>query len=83
LGLFAECIDKLHFDPNRGGRSIDEQAFEQVVSRFEQYLVNAYESKGQKNYGLLVHDNNETVARKLNAAFSSKRHVVDKGGWYY
>jgi hypothetical protein len=36
--LFAECVDKVHFDPRRSPRSIDEQAFEQVVSRFEQYL---------------------------------------------
>jgi Protein of unknown function (DUF3800) len=57
--LFAECIDKIHFDPTRTGRTIDEQAFEQVVSRFEQYLENT-----GGNYGLLVHDNNETVARK-------------------
>jgi uncharacterized protein DUF3800 len=26
--LFAECIDKIHFDPLRTGRSVDEQAFE-------------------------------------------------------
>lgn len=61
--LFAECINKLHFDPIRTGRSVDEQAFEQVVSRFHHYLVNT-EALGQRNYGLLVHDNNETVAKK-------------------
>jgi hypothetical protein len=60
--LFAECIDKLHFDPTRTGHTVDEQAFEQVVSRFEQYLENT--SGDQGNFGLLVHDNNETVARK-------------------
>jgi uncharacterized protein DUF3800 len=58
--LFAECIDKLHFDPAKTGRSVDEQAFEQVVSRFEQYLRNC----APELFGLLVHDNNETVARK-------------------
>lgn len=62
--LFAECVDKLHFNPTRSGKSVDEQAFEQVVSRFEQYLENTEERRGQKNYGLLVHDNNETVAKK-------------------
>jgi hypothetical protein len=61
--LFAECIDKIHFDPSRTVRSVGEQAFEQVVSRFEQYLVNT-DAGGQKNYGLLVHDNNETVAKR-------------------
>ncbi len=62
--LFAECIDKLHFDETRAGCTIDEQAFEQVVSRFEQFLVNTEETDSQKNFGLLVHDNNQTVARK-------------------
>jgi hypothetical protein len=62
--LFAECIDKIHFDPARNRKTIEEQAFEQVVSRFEQYLENSEERRGQRNYGLLVHDNNETVARK-------------------
>ena len=38
--LFAECVDKGHFDPVRSQRSVDEQAFEQVVSRFERYLQN-------------------------------------------
>ena len=62
--LFAECIDKVHFDPVRAKSSVDEQAFEQIVSRFEQYLRNTDETRGQRNYGLLVHDNNETVERK-------------------
>jgi len=63
--LFAECVDKLHFDPAKMPRSLDEQAFEQIVSRFEQYLQNAEgPSQKQKNYGLLVHDNNQTVAKK-------------------
>ncbi len=61
--LFAECINKLHFNPAWSRCSIDEQAFEQLVSRFEQYLANT-EDPGQKAYGLLVHDNNETVASK-------------------
>jgi len=62
--LFAECIDKTHFNPTISRRSVDEQAFEQVVSRFEQYLVNTEKPGQNRNYGLLVHDNNETVARK-------------------
>ena len=66
--LFAECIDKTHFDPTKTARSISEQAFEQVVSRFEQFLVNREKvrSKGPI-YGILVHDNNETVAKKHTA----------------
>ena len=57
--LFAECIDKTHFDPYFANTTVHEQAFEQVVSRFEQYLQNR-----ERDYGLLIHDNNETVARK-------------------
>ncbi len=62
--LFAECIDKLHFDPYRTARTIEEQAFEQVVSCFERFLTNITGGQQQKTYGLLVHDNNDTVARK-------------------
>lgn len=62
--LFAECIDKLHFDPHRTQRTVDEQSFEQVVSRFEQYLQAVENPDGSRNYGLLIHDNNETVAAK-------------------
>ncbi len=62
--LFAECVDKVHFDPTRTLFSVDEQAFQQIVSRFEQYL----RAVGQgKSYGLIIHDNNETVARKHTA----------------
>jgi len=36
--LFAECVNKIHFDPNRTIQTIDEPAFEQLVSIFEQYM---------------------------------------------
>lgn len=62
--LFAECIDKIHFNPAITRLSIDEQAFEQVVSRFEQYLKIYSRSSGTKKYGLLIHDNNETVKKR-------------------
>jgi len=62
--LFAECIDKVHFDPRRAGRSVDEQAFEQVVSRYQQYLQAISSDPETKAFGLLIHDNNQTVARK-------------------
>ena len=61
--LFAECIDKIHFDPDRG-RTIDEQSFEQIVSRFERYLQNIGGDGTDRKYGLLIHDNNFTVAKK-------------------
>ena len=62
--LFAECIDKIYFDPMRTVRTVDEQAFEQVVSRFEQYLARQPQQGDYRNYGLLVHDNNQTVAKR-------------------
>ncbi len=60
--LFAECVDKLHFDPTITNTTVHEQAFEQVVSRFERYLQNL-----QLGYGLLIHDNNQTVAKRHTA----------------
>ena len=64
--LFAECIDKIYFDPSFTGTSIDEQAFEQVVSRFEQYLqITSSSTPDDVNMGMIIHDNNQTVAKKL------------------
>lgn len=60
--LFAECVDKVHFDPIKTSQTVDEQSFEQLVSRFEQYLKNTQTPQG--SFGLLIHDNNETVAKK-------------------
>lgn len=62
--LFAECIDKRHFDEARVGKSIDEQAFEQIVSRFEEYLQSIGSTGLMDTYGMLIHDNNNTIARK-------------------
>jgi hypothetical protein len=73
--LFAECVDKIHFDPLRSARSVEEQAFEQVVSRFQRYLVNV-EEPGVRNYGILVHDNNQSVAKKHTDLM---RHFHEQG----
>lgn len=62
--LFAECVDKIHFDPVRASLTVDEQAFEQIVSRFEQYLKIVGANSSTQNFGLLIHDNNETVSKK-------------------
>ncbi|MBN4663982.1 hypothetical protein H4F36_24500, partial [Escherichia coli] len=43
--IFAECVNKLHFDPARTKHSVDEQALEQLVSRFEQYMKNVSRAK--------------------------------------
>jgi len=63
--LFAECVDKLHFDKTKANRTIDEQAFEQVISRFETYISKMPPpSANHQNFGLVVHDRNDTVATK-------------------
>ncbi len=65
--LFAECIDKIYFDPSKGHQDINEQAFEQIVSRFQQYLKIRERSIGTRQFGLLIHDNNDTIARRITA----------------
>jgi Protein of unknown function (DUF3800) len=62
--LFAECVDKVHFDPSRAPESITEQAFDQLVSRFEQFLQFVGKSNPSQSSGLIIHDNNMTVAKK-------------------
>lgn len=71
--LFAECIDKVSFNPAKSRYSVDEQAFEQVVSRFETFLHkrSTSSSSDESNYGILIHDNNETEARKLTDLMKS------------
>lgn len=65
--LFAECVDKIHFNPSIAKLSVDEQAFEQVVSRFEKYLKRESVNVKSKQFGLLIHDNNETVNKNHTA----------------
>ncbi len=64
--LFAECIDKTYFDPARAQETAGEQAFEQVISRFQQYLSIAVDGGANSGdpLGMIVHDNNESVAKK-------------------
>jgi hypothetical protein len=62
--VFAECIDKVYFDPSRTAQTIDEQAFEQIVSRFEHYIQIIGKRYPERRCGLIIHDNNQTVARK-------------------
>lgn len=61
--IFAECINKVYFDPGKAKLSADEQAFEQLVSRFEHFLSNVSHNE-ENTYGLMIHDNNDTVSRK-------------------
>ena len=51
--LLAECVDKVYFEPHRRTPyNIGEMAFDQTVPT------------SQKNYGLLIHDHNQTVAKR-------------------
>lgn len=75
--LFAECIDKTFFDYNIATQSVDEQAFEQIISRFQQCLnlFSKQNASSHKYHGLIIHDNNPTVAKKhtnLMRAFHTK-----------
>ena len=66
--LFAECINKIHFDPLKTGRAVEVQAFEQVITRYERFLANIDPAiPGQRQLSLVIHDNNESVARKHTA----------------
>jgi len=62
--LFAECINKVFFDPSIASQTTDEQAFEQLVSRFEQFLQHVNRRSSDNCFGILIYDNNETVAIK-------------------
>jgi hypothetical protein len=84
--LFAECVDKISFPAlvqrlpvHHKQRSVDEQALEQVVSRFESHLRAVSSSFAHEANGLLIHDNNDTVAKK-HTLLMQKFHV---GGTLY
>lgn len=84
--LFAECIDKVYFDSSRTWK-VDEQAFEQLVSRFEQYLQNIKKGSTSDVSGLLIHDNNQTIAKKhtqimkrfhqRGTLWTTVRHIIE------
>ena len=61
--IFAEAVDKTHFNPAVAKRSVDEMALEQIVSRFESYMT-ICEKDPESIYGALIHDNNLTVAER-------------------
>ena len=62
--LFSESIDKIYFAGRPPTSPVDEQAFEQVVSRFERYLQAIAKLGNPWMRGMLIHDNNDTVAHK-------------------
>ena len=62
--LFAECVDKAHWHSSPLFKTIDEQAFTQIITRFERYLQILDSQTPGKNYGLIIHDNNLTIEKK-------------------
>jgi hypothetical protein len=79
----------LHFDVNKTGKSIDAQAFEQVVTRFDRYLqnINPQIQGGQKVFSLVVHDNSQSVAlkhtklmrqfHKIGTPYGTLDHIIE------
>ncbi len=86
IRIFAECIDKIFFDPTRSSTTVDEQALEQIVSRFEKYMQKV-STEGDYAYGLLIHDNNPTVSKrhtelmqlfhKKGTLWTSINHIIE------
>lgn len=75
IRIFAECIDKTHVASQAHHIPCDEQALEQIVSRFEHYMSNIANAKNTESiYGLLVHDNNQTVSEK-HTKLMTKFHI--------
>ncbi|WP_207264920.1 DUF3800 domain-containing protein [Desulfovibrio sp. Huiquan2017] len=66
--IFFHSIKKAHYKPTSsqlGG--IYEDAFQQLVSRFQMFLLNKGGSDGENLLGTIVSDNNETVNKKLTS----------------
>lgn len=62
--LFCEAARKEAYR-GRSHLAIEEESFTQVVSRFQFFLNNRRLVEGEPVYGLLVQDNNTTVAGRL------------------
>ncbi len=57
--IFAEIMDKKDYHPPKPNLTPESQAFERIVTRIEKYL--SHISNEQKEYGLLIHDECESV----------------------
>ena len=64
--LFAQAVDKQHLQSLKAQALPPyEYSFTELIQRFEYFLVNRGRSLNQDLRGLIVQDNNETVARKI------------------
>lgn len=63
--LFFEAGEKSAYRGRTDLPPIEEESFTQVVSRFQFFLTNRGRSLGRRMFGMLVQDNNPTVAMRL------------------
>jgi hypothetical protein len=55
----VHLVDKVFFNPALTDKTPPEQSFEQIVSRFEQFLKNTKRGTDCDQFGLLIHENKE------------------------
>lgn len=72
--IFAEIIDKRDYRPPKPELTPEVQAFERIVTRIEKFL--SHVSNDQKEYGLLIHDECESVAA---SHVSNMKHYYRRG----
>jgi hypothetical protein len=77
--LFAEVIDKRHAYSSVHPYTPYEFAFRELVQRFEYFLRHRGRAIDRTLYGLLVQDNNETMARRLTSMM--RRFHSHGTGW--
>jgi hypothetical protein len=70
--ILADCIDKTSFKKGPPRTPPLDEAFEQLVTRFHRYL----EDEAPDELGILVEDNNDTVAQRLT---ETMRRFHDEG----
>jgi hypothetical protein len=64
--LFAEAQDKTCYSKTAPPASpLYELAFTQIVSRFQMFLTYKGQRDGKTLFGMMVHDNNQTISRRL------------------
>jgi len=78
--LFAEVIDK-HYAYKSASHAYTpfEFSFRELVQRYEYFLKHRGNSINQTLYGIIVQDNNETMARRLTSMM--RRFHVKGTGW--
>ena len=65
IRLFVESIDKTSCRSSKTSDQLVEQAFMQVITRFEMFLDAMSRHHKSKEYGILIQDNNDTVNTRI------------------